>query len=67
MLSNTTKSTTITLPPTRQCELDRLIKSGQLERVETIEEECFIYPVRITVEKDKSVKIALEARKLNES
>ena len=48
-------------------ELNRLIKSGHLERLETIEEDCFVSPVVITVKKDKTVKIALDARKLNES
>ena len=48
-------------------ELDRLVKSGHLERLETIEEDCFVSPVVITVKKDKTVKVALVARKLNES
>ena len=48
-------------------ELNRLIKSGHLERLETIEEDCFVSPVVITVKKDKTVKIALDARKLNDS
>ena len=48
-------------------ELDRLIKSGHLERLETIEEDCFVSPVVITVKKDKTVTIALDARKLNDS
>ena len=48
-------------------ELNRYIKFGHLERLETIEEDCFVSPVVITVKKDKSVKIALDARKLNES
>ena len=48
-------------------ELNRLIESGHLERLETIEEDCFVSPVVITVKKDKSVKIALDARKLNDS
>ena len=48
-------------------ELDQLIKSGQLERLETIEEDCLLSPVKITVRKDKAVKTTLEARKLNES
>ena len=48
-------------------ELDRLIKSGHLERLETIEEDCFVSPVVITVKKDKTVKIAPDARKLNDS
>ena len=48
-------------------ELDRLIKSGHLERVKTIEEDCFVSPVVITVKKDRTVEIALDARKLNDS
>ena len=32
-------------------ELDRLIKSGHLDRLETIEEDCFVSPVVITVKK----------------
>ena len=48
-------------------ELDRLIQSGHLERLETVEEDCFVSPVVITVKKDKTVKIALDARKLNDS
>ena len=36
-------------------------------RLERIEEECFVSPVVITVKKDESVKIALDARKINES
>ena len=48
-------------------ELDRLIKLGHLERLEIIQEDCFVSPVVITVKKDKTVKFALDARKLNES
>ena len=48
-------------------ELDRIKKSGHLQRLETIEEDCFVSPVVITVKKDKTVKIALDARKLNDS
>ena len=35
-------------------ELDRLIKSGHLERLETIEEDCFVSPVVITVKNGKN-------------
>ena len=48
-------------------ELDRIIKSGHLERLETIEEDCFVSPVVITVKEDKALKIALDAHKLNDS
>ena len=41
-------------------ELDRLIKSGHLERLETVEEDCFVSPVVITVKKDRTVKIAFD-------
>ena len=69
MLPNTTKSTTDTyhLQEDVKNELVRLIESGHLERLETIEEDSFVSPVVITVKKDKSVKIALDARKLNDS
>ena len=43
------------------------MKSGHLERFETNEEDCFVLPVVITVKKDKTVKIAMDARKLHES
>ena len=48
-------------------ELDQLIKSGHLEQLETVEEDCFVSPLVITVKKEKTVKIALDARKLNDS
>ena len=38
-----------------------------MDRLETIEENCFVSPVVITVKKDKTVKIALNARKLTDS
>ena len=48
-------------------ELERLIKTGQLEKVKHVDEDCFVSPVVITVKNDKSVKIALDSRKLNDS
>ena len=47
-------------------ELKRLIKHGYVERATEITEDCFVSPAVITVKKDKSVKIALDSRKLNE-
>ena len=41
-----------------------MIKFGHLERLETIDEDCFVSLVVITVKKDKTLKIALDARKL---
>ena len=48
-------------------ELEKLIKSGHLEKVKDVDEDCFVSPVVITVKNDKSVKIALDSRKLNDS
>ena len=38
-------------------DLDRLIKSGHLERLETIEEDYFVSPAVITVKKTKRSKL----------
>ena len=38
-----------------------------MERVDTIKDDVFIQPVVITVKKDRSGKIALDARALNDS
>ena len=35
-------------------ELDRLIKFGHLEKLETIEEDCFVSPVVVTVKKGQN-------------
>ena len=43
------------------------MESGHLEKVKHVDEDCFISPVVITVKNDKSVKIALDSRKLNDS
>ena len=48
-------------------ELEKLIKFGHLEKVKHVDEDCFVSPVVITVKNDKSVKIALDSRKLNDS
>ena len=47
-------------------DLKRLIKHGYLERATENTEDCFVIPAVITVKKDKSIKIALDSRKLNE-
>ena len=46
-------------------EINNLIKAGHIERVDKISDEMFIQPVVITVKKDRSVKIAMDARSLN--
>ena len=47
-------------------ELEKLIEDKQIMRLEKCSDEYFISPVVITVKKDKSVKIALDSKELNE-
>ena len=46
--------------------MKKLQKSGHLEKATGINEDCFVSPAVITVKKDKSIKIALDSRKLND-
>ena len=48
-------------------ELEKLIESGHLEKADNTTENCFVSPAVIAIKKDKSVKIALDSRKLNEA
>ena len=48
-------------------EINRMIKKGKIEKVKTIKEDVFIHPTVITVKKDRSVKIAIDTRKMNDS
>ena len=48
-------------------ELEKLIRTGHLEKINDVDEDCFVSPVVITIKSDKSVKIALDSRKLNDS
>ena len=43
------------------------MKEWHTEKVDKFQDDVFIQPTVITVKKDKSVKIALDARALNES
>ena len=45
-------------------EIKSLLAPGHIKRVDKITDEMFIQPVVITVKKDRSVKIALDARSL---
>ena len=38
-----------------------------MEKVKVVDEDCFVSPVVISVKNDKSVKLALDSRKLNDS
>ena len=48
-------------------ELEKLIEQGHLEKADKTTENCFISSAVITIKKDKSVKIALDSRKINEA
>ena len=48
-----------------QKEIERLLNEGHIERVTEVIDNEFIQPIVITVKRDKSVKIALDARALN--
>ena len=56
----------IHLQPAVGKEIEKLKKNGHIEKATNINENCFVSPAVITVKKDKSVKIALDSRKLNE-
>ena len=47
--------------------LEKLIEDKQIMRLEKCSDEYFISPGVITVKKDKSVKIALDSKKLNDA
>ena len=48
-------------------ELEKLFEDKQIKRLEKCSDEYFISPVVITVKKDKSVKIALDSKELNDA
>ena len=48
-------------------ELEKLIEKGHLEKADETTKNFFISPAVTTIKKDKSVKIALGSRKLNEA
>ena len=48
-------------------ELNRLLLEGHIVKVNEIKEDVFLQPTVITVKKDRSVKIALDARELNKN
>ena len=50
-----------------ELELKKLIDDGQIIKLEKCPDDLFISPVVITVKKDKSVKIALDSKTLNDA
>ena len=47
-------------------EIEKLKSQGHIEKANHIDEICFVSPAVITIKKDKTVKFALDSRKLNE-
>ena len=45
-------------------ELEELIKAGHPEKMNNVDEDCFVLPVVITVKHDNLVKIAIITRHL---
>ena len=48
-------------------DLEKLIRTGHQEKLNDVDENCFVSPVVITVKSDKSLKITLDLRKLKDS
>ena len=48
-------------------EISRLIQEGHIVRVQELKEDVFLQPTVTTVNKDRGVKIALDARELNKN
>ena len=48
-------------------ELKRIIKLGHIEKAKDLKNDSFISPVFMTVKKDRSIKIAIDSRKLNDA
>ena len=44
-----------------------MIKNGRIEKISQTKDDVFIQPTGITVERDKTMKIALDARAMNEN
>ena len=56
----------IHLRPAVGKEIEKLTKNGHIEKATDIDENSFVSPAVITVKTDKTIKIALDSRKLNE-
>ncbi len=55
----------IGIQPQVDAEIKRLLEEGHIEKVNACTDDQFISPILITVKRDKSVKLALDARQLN--
>ena len=56
----------IHLQPAAGKEIEKLKKNRHMERATKTDENCFVSPAVKTVREDKTVKIALDSRNLNE-
>ena len=54
------------LQPAVEKEIKKLTKQKHIGNAKNRDENCFVSPAVITVKKNKSVKIALDSRKMNE-
>ena len=57
----------IQLQKSVDAEIKRLLAEGHIEKIDKISDNVFIQPTVITDKKDRSVKIALDARALNQA
>ena len=48
-----------------QVELEKLLAEGHIQKLDTCTSYCFIAPIVITVKKDNSIKLALDAKPIN--
>ena len=48
-----------------QNELDKLLSEGHITKLDKCTSDCFIAPIVITVKKDDSIKLALDAKPIN--
>ena len=48
-----------------QAELSKLLSEGHITKLDKRTSDCFIAPIVITVKKDDSIKLALDAKPIN--
>ena len=48
-----------------QAELSKLLSEGHITKLDKYTSDCFISPIVITVKKDDSIKLALDAKPIN--
>ena len=56
----------IHLQPAVEKEIEKLKKQGHIEEAKNFYENCFVSPAVITIKIDKSDKLAMDSRKMNE-